>query len=417
MRELVFSQDFNWHDGLGSGNYHFGDQGYLVMDGTTGRIQCSRLIAPPLTSPEAVVEIRLRVVLGRSYALLLYDRHDQVVVRCEFDDEGWIRFRNKDRTITTKLFLKYLYGVPAVDPEFRPTKRPFDSDEHVIRFDQFDASNGSIRFWLDDTPLLLEDAFEHPSADICKLELQTLEVEPGAVIRVRSYARRAADQVVDEENFKWDWRPVPPPPDGYPYDHVSETRVRPTGNRWLQTITQYGWLKVWFPNIARGEIEFELMTPDIQRESVILLEEYDGTFDQGQRLHAGILRERFIATGASQRHSNMFNRSFPQDAHIYFDDPHPQPNHVHAFRVTWDEGGYRMWVDDTPMTPQDGNIIPFQFAHRPFKQMNVLTLHPGMHGVRLPLHERLAGHIPPAQIPDPHVAYWGRFRIYDLTDD
>ena len=93
-------------------------------------------------------------------------------MRCEFNEEGWITFRNKDRTVATNLFLKYLYGVPAVDPEFRPTKRPFDSDEHVIRFDQFDASNESVRFWLDDNSLVLDDAFEHASTNICKLELQ-----------------------------------------------------------------------------------------------------------------------------------------------------------------------------------------------------------------------------------------------------
>ena len=34
MRHLVFSQDFNWHTQLDTGSYHYGENGYLVMDGT-----------------------------------------------------------------------------------------------------------------------------------------------------------------------------------------------------------------------------------------------------------------------------------------------------------------------------------------------------------------------------------------------
>jgi hypothetical protein len=415
MRQLVFSQDFNWHDELETGTYHFGDKGYLVMDGTEGRIQCNRLIRPAIVDPEGAVELRMRFVLGRSYALLFYNHLDQVVVRCVCDDEGWIRFHNRDQVIDTGKFLTYSYGIPAVDPQFRSTKRPLDSDEHRFRFDQFNSAHGTFRFWLDDAPVTVEGAFEHPATEVAKVELQTLTVEPGAVIRVRSYARHQGDTVVGDERFAWDWGPVAPPPDGYPYDHVCETRVRPVDYRWLQTNTQYGWLWVRFTRIALGEIEFELMTPDIKRESVILLEEDDGTFDQGQRLHAGILREKFIVTGASEQYSKMFDRPFPRDAHIYFDAPKPEPNQVYTFRVAWNERGYRMWVNDIPMEAPGRDIIPYQYAHRPFKYMNTLTLHPGMHGTRLSLEQKRAGATLPTSLPEPHLAYWGKFRIYDLS--
>lgn len=415
MRQLVFSQDFNWHDELGSGTYHFGDKGFLVMDGTEGRIQCNRLIRPVIADPGGAVELRLRVVLGRSYALVLRNQFDQAVVRCVCDDEGRITFRAGDRRITTGKFLTYSYGIPAIDPQFRSTKRPLDSDEHCFRFDQFDMARSTFRFWLDDEPVTLEGAFEHPATEIAKVELQTLNVEPGAVIRLRSYARLEGNTVIQDERFPWDWGPVAPPPDGYPYDHVCETRVRPVAHRWLQTITQYGWLWVRFPRIALGEIEFDLMTPDIKRESVILLEEDDGTFDQGQRLHAGILREKFIVTGVSEQHSQMFGRPFPKDAHIYFDAPQPEANQAYTVRVTWDERGYRVWVNGIPLEAPGRDIIPYQYAHRPFKYMDTLTLHPGMHGPRLSLEQKCAGVELPVSLPEPHLAYWGRFRIYDLS--
>ena len=113
----------------------------------------------------------------------------------------------------------------------------------------------------------------------------------------------------------------------------------------------------------------------------------------------------------------MFNRSFPKDAHLYFYDLRPEANHAYAFRVAWDEGGYRICVDGTPMTHQDGDLIPSQSGHRPFMHTNVLSLHPGMGAVGILPHEKLAGHKPPTQIPDPHVTYWGHFRIYDLEED
>ena len=46
MGRLVLQQDFRWHDGLSAGDYTFGANGYLTMDGSRGRIQCSRKIEP-----------------------------------------------------------------------------------------------------------------------------------------------------------------------------------------------------------------------------------------------------------------------------------------------------------------------------------------------------------------------------------
>ena len=61
----IVSQDFNWHDAGEGGVYIFGEDGYLTMDGSRGRVVCSRRIMNPIRSTEGGVELKLRVVLGK----------------------------------------------------------------------------------------------------------------------------------------------------------------------------------------------------------------------------------------------------------------------------------------------------------------------------------------------------------------
>jgi len=415
MDRLILQQDFNWHDDLGSGRYHFGDNEYLIMDGSEGRIKCSRLITPPLVVSGDSIELHIRFVLGRSYGIILYNSSDQIVVQCVIDDNGWVSFRAGDRIFETGFFLTYSYGIPSVDNEFRTQKCPLDSDEHLIRFDQFNLENDAFQFTLDDKLITIEEMFENRMSEISKIELQTSKIEAGSLIRLKCYRRKVEDKLLEEETFDWNWCPIDPPPDGFPYDHVSELSVRPMGYHWLETSTYYGWLKVRFPKILIGKLDFQLMTPDIHRESVILLEEDDGTFDQGQRLHAGILKDKFIVTGASKKYSHKFKKFFPKDAHIFFQEPKPEPKQIYCFRVGWNKQGYRVCINNHLMKYQDTEVIPYQYSHRPFKGIDTLTLHPGMHGVRLSLEQKLAGEMPTPNHPEPHLAYWGKFRIYDLS--
>ena len=46
--KLLLSQDFNWHDSGKGGEYIFGEDGYLKMDGSQGRIECSRYLKKPI---------------------------------------------------------------------------------------------------------------------------------------------------------------------------------------------------------------------------------------------------------------------------------------------------------------------------------------------------------------------------------
>ena len=95
-RGYVLHQDFNWHDEAGSGDYAFGEDGYLVADGSPGQVRCSRHLQRSITDGDGDVELEMRVVLGRPYSLLLCDSSGHIVVDCRIDREGWIAFYRAD---------------------------------------------------------------------------------------------------------------------------------------------------------------------------------------------------------------------------------------------------------------------------------------------------------------------------------
>ena len=168
---------------------------------------------------------------------------------------------------------------------------------------------------------------------------------PGSLLR----AIRGRLTLIDEEKFVWDWLPIAPPPDGYPYDHVRNDRA-PVNYHWLQTTTQYGWLGTLSTDCG-GRIEFKLMTPDIQR---VCYPPGRGRWHvrSGATAACRDFEKKFIVTGASTQYGNIFDRPIPRDAHIYFDHPTPEPNTAYAIRVVWDERGYRAWVNGLPWKRQ-----------------------------------------------------------------
>jgi len=422
MARTVLAESFRWHDALDSnefysGRYHYGEQGYLVMDGSRGRIKCNRRIEPTITQRSASVELGLRVVLGHPYAICLYDSRDQLVIRCVLGTSGWIRFSNHPHLIESGKFLSSWYGLPSIDPNFSSPSHTRESDEHIFRFEEFDFTNGTFKFSLDGDATTIAGAFNTPAGDIAKIELQTLLMEQGARIRLRNYVHRDRGKIIAADEFPWHWMPVPPQPDGYPYDHISETTLRPAEYQWLQTTTHYGWVKVRFPKIARGEVHFRVMTPDVQREAVVLLEEDDGTIAQGCRAHAGILEGKFCCCSVGTRFSKVLQREVPMDDVHYLDDIVPEPDRAYSFKVAWEANGYRIWIDGQPMKVRGEDLFAFEMAQRPFRGIDTLTLHPGYPGTRLTLAYKHLGYKPPTELPEPHIAYWGDFRVLDFTQD
>ena len=184
----------------------------------------------------------------------------------------------------------------------------------------------------------------------------------------------------------------------------------------MQTVTQYGWVKMRIPRLLKGALEYDLKTPDVNRESALLLEESHPTVEQGCRAHTGIVRGRFFCAGPEKRYSRVTNRDFSQDRLFYFEHPIPLPDRIYRIRVSWAPQGYRIWIDGVLMKVDQHDLVPFEMAGKPYEGIDTITLHPGIHRTRLSLNRQRAGEQPVEQLPPPHVAFWGNFRLFDQSD-
>ena len=105
MGKEIARLDFNWHDELASGDYRFGEDGYLVMDGSRGQISCNRKLDPMVDSVDSSLELSFRVVLQHTYQICLYDDQDRLAVACRIDPHGWIRFLKDDQWERSELLI------------------------------------------------------------------------------------------------------------------------------------------------------------------------------------------------------------------------------------------------------------------------------------------------------------------------
>ena len=405
-----------WHDPLCEGSYDFGGNGYLSMNGSRGRIQCRRKFANAAGSRATAIELCFRVVLERAYEVRLLDAEGRAVVVCRLQPEGWIDLDCGDgRQHRARSYLTYAYGIPVVDPELRADLHTRESDEITFRFSDFnlgDSDHRGFRFQAnDEEPETIGLSRESAGGEIASIEIRTPQVEAGTVFRLRSLRHLSGDTVLEEDTFSAAWEPVAPPADGYAYDHISEINLYPKDYRWLQTVTQYGWVKLRFPKMEAGKLGYTLMTPDIGRESALLLEESHPTIEQGCRAHTGICRGKFFYAGPEKRHSEIAGRDYLQDRLFYIEDRLPEANREYRFDVGWDPDGYSISVDGVPLSLNRIEKFPFEMPNKPYTAIDTITLHPGTFGTRLSALQKKRGRSLPDVFPEPHTAYWGDFEI------
>lgn len=417
-------QQFNWHSEAGA--YRFGEQGYLVMDGQSHEgAQCARRLINPINNPHEEIELILRVVVGKRFAIRLYDSTDRLGVELLITEEGWLQFTHHDSSISTDCYLTWFSGRPVVDPDFVPHRgmagsKTIESDEHSIRFGNFSFEASRFSFSFDG-----RCCGEYPvgqANDIARLEMVAFpSQEPGNRLRLKAFRHTDGDQVREHETFPIYWEPIDAVPAGYPDDNTLVAVTRPYGYHWLQCSGRYCWVKGHLPNAldaAEHELTFDLRTTDVGKETCVELHQEDGTMAQSMLpVKVGIIQGAFFSGFASRVTSSLLGREFWKSQQALYPQVIPQPNTTYAIRIRWShEGYYRWWVNDTPMefsgvaktgmafdfpgyeTP--GYKIPFlnELITKPFTGFDTIALHYGL--------------VSPAE----HVAYYGNFRITDHAD-
>ncbi len=395
---LIASQEFCWHDCGDGGAYVFGEDGYLMIDGSRGRARCSRRIENPIRRPDDAVALRLRVALGKCYHILFYGACNRIALDCRIDVDGRIHLTGERGTVDSGESLTFHYGKPYADPAIRESYA-VPSDEHLLTFGGFEFARGKLRFALDkNAPVEISKCLGTDIKVLSKIELVTVSVEPGSLMRLREYAEYTGNVVARRETFPLHWEPVAPPPDGMPDDNVCETVMRPVDYRWLETATGYGYVKVRIPQLKAGAVEFEMKPADTKQEACLILEEYQGIIKYGN-IQFGLLRGKIIictAEGITE---------FDQALEV-------ADGRVYRFRIEWDTrgGGVRLRIDDEPMT--HGGSELFSFANLPDEGIDTITLHPGDVRARRSLMQKRLG-VKAREVPT-SITHWGAFRVYDL---
>ncbi len=396
---LVASQDFRWHNRGEGGVYVFGEDGYLTIDGSRGRACCSRRIENLIRRTEDAIALKLRVALGRCYHILFHGADDRIALDCRIDVDGRIQLTGERGTVDAGVSLTFHYGKPYADPAVRP---PYcvPSDEHRLTFSGFDFEKGRFLFTLDNNdPVEISGCIGPNIDEIRTIELTTVTIETGSLIRLREYAEYRGDSISFRETFPLHWAPVPPPRDGMPDDNVCETVMRPVDYRWLETATKYGYVKVRIPPLRAGALEFEMKPADAELESCLILEEYQGIIKYGN-IQFGLLGGKIIictAEGITE---------FDQAVEVANDT-------VYRFRIEWDarSGVVRFQINGETMT--HGGSDAFSFANLPGNGIDTITLHPGDVRARRSLIQKRQG-VREQDVPT-SIVHWGAFRVYDLA--
>jgi len=393
--KLLLFQDFNWHDSGKGGEYIFGEDGYLKMDGSQGRIECSRYLKKPIKDKNGAIELKLRVVLGKCYHIRFYSADNRNVLDCLIDENGYVKFKRNGEYIDSGEALTFQFGIPFSDP----AKRKWyvvESDEHCFRFENFNFSKGEFTFLLDGKKkIIMAGCLNKSAGEINKIQLETCSVAVGSIIRLKEYSEYSKNILVERETFPLYWQPVPPPLKGIPDDNVCQTTMRPVAYHWLETTTKYGFVKASIPSLPKGIIQFEMKPSIAHWEHCLILEEYEGTI-KGGNIQVGLLN------GKMQIGVAISGKMMSVDQKI------PVVNHkVYEMKIFWDkdEKVCKLWVDGVPMSCNGSYLLPL--PRPPLKGIDTITLHPGICGT-FPTGEN---------IPSVLRTYWGKFKIYSFVNN
>lgn len=230
----------------GAGQYRWGQDGFLKLDGSRGRIVCSHTLRDPFLDRSTSLALEALFAAGRRYEIRLYDTNDRVAALMQIRGDGSLaavgqNHREKYPSLNIRM------GIDAAARSL--SARNSASPLHWFRFGSFDFSGGSFGFQLDRRPFESVPLFQRVKK-IGRIELRSSDPAPGSIIWVRRLTVSDGRDEVEDERFEGDWVPNVPVRRGYPADKWRSTSYRPVADGWMQMTTRYGAVYTRFSEAA-----------------------------------------------------------------------------------------------------------------------------------------------------------------------
>ena len=369
----ILREQFNWNDDIGSGEYSWGCDGSLKMDGATGPIGCSRYLTDRITDERGTVELGLRFTRGRQYLVCMYDSADRMVVECILGSTGTIRFHD---------------GTTAVDSGASTGRAPHlwcgTSDEHILRFGRFDFQARTLTFTF--------DGEEHAGMplrgggdDGSMIQLRTPATERGNTIWLNHYAQFHGAERTDYQDFGHCWQPM----SLLAQDRGAGqgTTCRPRDYKWLEVATVYGAVHTSMPAVVAGSVELDMMTADVRQETQLTVGEYrrtespqDGWWGACVAIFGGLWSPCTSFIRARSTASVKGTESTPVVFGYFkpFDKaPCAVNNRPYRVKLQWDvpTQTYRVWIDGV-LQEYEGSP-DLHFINPVSEGVDALVIHPG----------------------------------------
>jgi hypothetical protein len=393
---IVSEQNFEWNDELGSGEYVWGDGNFLKMDGSVGRIACSRRLKHAIQDDKSRIEIRATFSLGKMYRIVLYDLSGRIVMDAHIGRDDRLLFEKAGAPVDLGIYL---------GRETDSWRQKFGGSERIMReasalhtfgFGQFDFKSRTFTFTFDgkefpNTPL------DSQAGSVNRLALETEAVEPGEVIWVDHFKQISQNNdVIDDERFDHNWVAVPEVKAGYPSDKWHATTYRPKDYQSLEVRTVYGAVYCKFSDkpIPKGTVELEVKTDNVDNEIQLTLGEYkyealgppgnipvDNTgmamISGGWQFYVGI-----FAGVWTPFQDPIENKSptieAPYGTFVPFANAPPAVvNRPYRLKLEWNSttGIYHLWIDDVLQTYKGSPDI--HTSKPAVEGINMITIHPG----------------------------------------
>ena len=366
MTGVIFSQNFDWDDDLDSGQYVWGQDEFLKMDGSKGKIVCRHQLKSRITDGNSRLKISAVFVRGRPYRIDLNNEKGEPVVTATIERDGRIVFGAntlEEKESGTSLGCAPGMSCKPAANEHGPVQA---SPLHVFEMSDFSYLSGTVKLTFD-KKVFSGMSLARNRGDIYEIEIQTLAVEPGSIVWLKEFRQENNhDKLVEDEQFQAEWtRNVGILP-GYPADKWQVTSYRPRSFKWLEMKTQYGAVYVRFSPIPvrHGSVDLDIMSDHMEHEAQVNLGQFKyepmgnygylpadssgiSTISGGWNVDAGAFDGAWtpFLDVIPNEHPTMLHRG---GSFMPFDSPPPAvADRPYRLRIEWDIAAksYHVWID------------------------------------------------------------------------